>query len=108
MAGTAGAAGTGSGAMVSMELAFGILALRTRFSAARRLRVWGPGSHRRPPPSRAAAFRLSIVSEAAAGLYMARAPAAFRRPMAARAAAFALSTTLAAGMTLALAGSMGQ
>ena len=89
-------AGTGSGAMAPMELAFGILALRTRFSAARRLRVWGPASHRRPPPSRAAAFRLSIVSEAAAGLFMARAPAGRRCPLASRAAAFRLSMALAA------------
>ena len=65
--------------MVPMELAFGILALRTRFSAARHLQVHLQAAHRRPLASRAAAFRLSMVSEAAAGLFMARAPSAHRR-----------------------------
>ncbi len=104
MAGTAGAAETGSGAMVPMELAFGILALRARFSAAARLlRVWARAALRGPLASREAAFRLSMVSEAAAEVFTAWAPA-LRRPQATRAAAFRLSMALAAaGVFMALA-----
>src|SRR5208282_4321339 len=63
--------------MLAMGSAFGIPALRTMFTAARLLQAW--------------------------------APAAFRRPLASRAAAACPpSTTLAAAITLAPAGSIGQ
>ncbi len=84
----------------SMESASGILALR---AAARRLRVLAPAALRRPPPSRAAAFLPSMVSEAA-GLFMAQAWAALRRPLASRAASrLSMVSKAAAGVFMALA-----
>src|SRR5271165_984375 len=107
MAGTAGAAATGSGRMVPMESAFGITALRPMFlAAARPYPLASQASLQRRQVSWAAAFRISMAlalphrhASRAAALWVSMAlPASLQRRHVSWAAALWVSMTLAASL----------
>src|SRR5271165_4097664 len=105
MAGTAGAAATGSGRMVPMESAFGITALRPMFlAAARPYPLASQASLQRRQVSWAAAFRISMAlalphrhASRAAALWVSMAlPASLQRRQVSWAATLRVSMALAA------------
>src|SRR5271165_6596356 len=107
MAGTAGAAATGSGRMVPMESAFGITALRPMFlAAARPYPLASQASLQRRQVSWAAAFRISMAlalphrhASRAAALWVSMAlPASLQRRHVSWAAALWVSMALMASL----------